>query len=161
MLAQLVQVAQREPEERKLRLIANLYANIAFRDDVDRAMARLFVRTAEQLSYRQLCLVSVFMNRAAYHLRTNDYSGGEEQPAIDTVSSLGGVLEEAYDLFTRCLLDGTDGAMGLRLDSHPTLIYICPAKMKVQGTGSWPYTLMELVALPRPDLDDLVALLSE
>jgi hypothetical protein len=72
-----------------------------------------------------------------------------------------GVLEEAYDLFTRGLLDGVDGAMGLRFDSHPSQIYICPAKMKVQGTGSWLYTLMGLATLPPNDLDVLVALLSE
>ena len=164
VLEQIVQAAQQEPEERKLPLMANLYASIAFREDVDRGMASLFVRTAEQLSYRQLCLLSVFMDRGAHHLRTSDYINAgdrEQEPAIDLASRLGGVLEEAYDLFTRGLLDGVDGAMGLRLDSHPSQIYICPAKMKVQGTGSWLYTLMGLAKLPPNDLDELVALLSE
>ena len=164
VLEQIVQAAQQEPEERKLPLMANLYASIAFREDVDRGMASLFVRTAEQLSYRQLCLLSVFMDRGTHHLRTSDYINAgdrEQEPAIDLASRLGGVLEEAYDLFTRGLLDGVDGAMGLRLDSHPSQIYICPAKMKVQGTGSWLYTLMVLAKLPPNDLDELVALLSE
>jgi hypothetical protein len=163
VLEQIVQAAQQEPEERKLPFMANLYASIAFRDDLDRGMATLFVRTAEQLSYRQLCLISVFMTRAAHALRGTDYvhvGDGVAWPAIDLASPLGGVLEESYDLFTRGLLDGTDGAMGLRLDSHPSQTYICPAKMMVQGTGVWLYTLMELGTLPRPDLDDLVALLS-
>ena len=164
VLEQIVQAAQQEPEERKLPVMANLYASIAFREDVDRGMASLFVRTAEQLSYRQLCLLSVFMDRGAHHLRTSDYINAgdrEQEPAIDLASRLGGVLEEAYDLFTRGLLDGVDGAMGLRLDSHPSQIYICPAKMKVQGTGSWLYTLMRLDQLPGQDLDPLIALLSK
>ena len=164
VLEQIVQAAQQEPEERKVPVMANLYANIAFREDVDRAMASLFVRTAEQLSYRQLCLLSVFMDRGSHHLRTSDYINAgdrEQESAIDLASRLGGVLEEAYDLFTRGLLDGVDGAMGLRLDSHPSPIYICPAKMKVQGTGSWLYALMGLATLPPNDLDELVELLSE
>src|SRR5665811_2409638 len=45
VLEQIVQAAQQEPEERKLPLMANLYASIAFREDVDRGMASLFVRT--------------------------------------------------------------------------------------------------------------------
>lgn len=164
VLEQIVQAAQQESEERKLPLIANLYASIAFREDVDRGMANLLVRTAEQLSYRQLCLITVFMTRGVYHLRTSDYilvGDGELEPAIDLFSALGGVLEEAYDLFTRGLLAGTDGAMTGRLDSHLSQIYICPAKMKVQGTGSWLYTLMGLAKLPEQDLDPLVALLSK
>jgi hypothetical protein len=127
-------------------------------------MSGLFVRTAEQLSYRQLCLVSVFMNREAYHLRSSDYislADGELRPAVDLFSPIGGVLEEAYDLFTRGLLAGTDGAMTLRLGSHVSQIYICPAKMRVQGTGSWLYSLMELAGLPPHDVDDLKTLLSQ
>ncbi len=163
VLEQIVQAAQQEPEERKLPFMANLYASIAFRDDVDRGMATLFVRTAEQLSYRQLCLISVFMTRAAYALRATDYvhlGDGALEPAIDLASPLGGVLEEAYDLFTRGFLEGTDGAMTGRWDSHLSQIYICPAKMKVRGTGSWLYKLMRLDQLPVQDLDPLVALLS-
>jgi hypothetical protein len=163
VLERLVQAAQLEPEERKLPLIANLYASIAFREDVDRAMASLFVRTAEQLSYRQLCLISVFMTRAAYALRATDYvhvGDGVAWPAIDLASPLGGVLQESYDLFTRGLIDGTDGAMDGRLDSHTSLTDICPAKMMVQGTGVWLYDLMELGTLPQRELDDLVAQLS-
>ena len=40
----------REPEERKLALLAAMLANIAFREDVDRALAHTLTRTAEQLS---------------------------------------------------------------------------------------------------------------
>lgn len=164
VLEQILQAVQQESEERKLPFIANLYASIAFREDVDRGMANLLVRTAEQLSYRQLCLITVFMTRDANHLRTSDYihvGDGGLEPTIDLFSPLGGVLEEAYDLFTRGLLAGTDGAMTLRLGSHLSQIYICPAKMKVQGTGSWLYDLMGLAKLPEEDLDPLVALLSQ
>jgi hypothetical protein len=164
VLEQVLQAAQREPEERKLALMANLYASIAFRDDVDRGMATLCVRTAEQLSYRQLCLISVFMGREAYQLRTSDYiKVGDEGmgPAITLTSPLGGVLEEAYDLFNRGLLDGVDGAMVMRVGLHLSQIFVCPAKMKVQGTGSWLYTLMELGQLQAQELDPLISLLSE
>ena len=91
VLEQIMQAVQQESEERKLPFIASLYASIAFREDVDRGMANLLVRTAEQLSYRQLCLLSVFMDRGAHHLRTSDYINAgdrEQEPAMPRVVGL-------------------------------------------------------------------------
>jgi len=46
-----------------------MLANIAFREDVDRALAHTLTRTAEQLSYRQLCLLALFASPAVDGLR--------------------------------------------------------------------------------------------
>jgi hypothetical protein len=52
--------AQREYEERKLRFMASLLSGIAFDSSVDRSAAVALIRTAESLSYRQLCLLAVY-----------------------------------------------------------------------------------------------------
>ncbi len=49
-----VLAAQREAEEKKVRLYGNLLANLAFVQDVDREHANFLVRLGENLSYRQL-----------------------------------------------------------------------------------------------------------
>jgi hypothetical protein len=57
----IVLAAQREYEERKLQFYGNLIANIAFHSEVNRTQANLFIRQAERMSYRQLCLWSLFV----------------------------------------------------------------------------------------------------
>ena len=52
--------AQREHEEKKLRFYGNLLANLAFVSDIDRPYSHFLLKSAEALSYRQLCLLALF-----------------------------------------------------------------------------------------------------
>lgn len=58
-----IRAAQVEFEERKIPFQGYLIANILFHHEVDREQANLLMRLASELSYRQLCLLSLF-NRA-------------------------------------------------------------------------------------------------
>ena len=49
--------SQREPEEKKLPYMANLFANIAFDSTISSEMAHQVTKTAGELTYRQLCLL--------------------------------------------------------------------------------------------------------
>lgn len=51
--------AQREHEERKLPLLGELYASLAFVDSVDPAEAEYMLRVTQQLTYRQMCVLAV------------------------------------------------------------------------------------------------------
>lgn len=51
--------AQREYEERKIKYIANLYANIAFDDSISREMADRLLKISSELTYRQLIILSI------------------------------------------------------------------------------------------------------
>ncbi len=54
-----VLVAQRKCEERKLRFIARLNANIAFYDSVSRLSANQLLKLASELTYRQILILRV------------------------------------------------------------------------------------------------------
>jgi hypothetical protein len=51
--------AQREHEERKIPYYANLIANLPFAPSIDRYTANVLLRTAQELTYRQLCLLAL------------------------------------------------------------------------------------------------------
>lgn len=48
-----------EPQEKKLRYVANIFANTAFRKDISASDAYYLVQISEELTYRQLCLISL------------------------------------------------------------------------------------------------------
>lgn len=138
--------AQREHEERKIPFYANLLANIVFRTDIDRFQANLLIRTAQRLSYRQLCLLTLFSVSTPLILRAQMYSG--EIP--DNVVS---VLQEIYDLYLQSLV---------QCSSHGLLHLgqIVPAKMNAWGTGEILVHLMELNSISSVDLERSAELLS-
>lgn len=61
-----VLASQREYQEKKILFYGNLLANIAFHPEISRAQANLLIRLAEQLSYRQLCLLNLFAKNIPY-----------------------------------------------------------------------------------------------
>lgn len=50
-------VAQKEYEERKIKYIANLYANIAFDENISREIADRLIKISSELTYRQLMIL--------------------------------------------------------------------------------------------------------
>jgi len=79
---------------------------------------------------------------------------------VDLQSPLGALLTETYDLFAKGLIEGADGVMDSRWDSHASMLDIHPRKMRVQGISGWLVDLMELASLPTSELEPLVSLLS-
>lgn len=143
--------AQREPQEQKLRFFGNLVANIAFHSEIDRARANYLVALAENLSYRQLCLLRVFaLNEArAVSLRTSDFR--DELPLQDEDVV---ILQEIYSLYNQGLLyPGGKAVLGV--------INIVPANMFLQGVAATLHNLMELHRLENIDVLRLVALLQQ
>ena len=65
--------AQRESEEKKIPFMANLLSNVAFDTSVSGQMAHQIVKSVESLTYRQLCLLSLFSGLVEFSLRKNDY----------------------------------------------------------------------------------------
>ncbi len=141
--------AQREAEEKKLPYMANLLSNVAFEATVSGQMAHQIVKTAEALTYRQLCLLFLFSGFVTAPLRSADYRNAGSFPP-----ELMQVLYECYDLYNRGLVSvGGEVAFG------PTDIK--PAVMRTQGLGAFIYNLMELGKIPHNDLVPLVNELSK
>ena len=65
--------AQKSYEERKVKYISYFCANLIFENKWDRHFANLLLRLAEELSYRQFCLLSIYFEKDRFGLKdTND-----------------------------------------------------------------------------------------
>lgn len=98
--------AQREHEERKVRFEGYLFANIAFRSDIDRGQANSLINMARVLTFRQLCLLHLFQNDPTpfVHGRSRfDPMGIPDQAG--TVTS---IIHDIFDLDLRGLIGGHD-----------------------------------------------------
>jgi len=149
-----VLAAQREAEEKKVRLLGNLLANLAFEEDVDREQASLLVKLGEDLAYRQLCLLALFAQNTIvgggnnrFGLRASDYRASESDGM-----GLIMVLQDAYALYQRGLVGNGGTAMIAVTDANPS-------QMMPVGAAFSLFNLMELWTLPDDDLNGLIRLL--
>ena len=135
--------AQREPEEKKLAYMAHLLANIAFDSRVSAAMAHQITKAAEQLTYRQLCMLKLASVAGHLTLREADYRN-HGAFSMDLYE----VLYELQELHRReYLVSGSGGNLGL------TDIY--PAAMTLQALGGDIFRLMHLRSIPTEEIEPI------
>jgi hypothetical protein len=137
--------AQREHEERKLKFYSNLLANIAFRNDIDRALANALVKQAERMSYRQLCLLALFgqterSDNLIRHITKND------------ITKLV-IVEELYNLFQQGIFK-RPAANTPDVDAAIEHVMI-----EVTALGAVMYDLMELQGVSKEELSQITELL--
>ena len=137
--------SQREAEEKKLPYMAHLLANLAFTRQVNASMAHMIIKNAEQLSFRQLCILQVADENDLFHLKESDF---RNERSFDFELSL--VLCECMDLYNRVWIDFGDNSV-----LSPK--QITPAKMRPVGLGQIAQQLMQLRLIPDQDLLDVVA----
>jgi hypothetical protein len=136
--------SQREPEERKLPYMASLLANIAFDDSVSGPFAHQLTKAAEELTYRQFCLLKVAAARDKLGLRNADYRG---QGSFRR--ELYQILYECHDLYQRGFI-----SLGGEVAFGPTDVH--PARMTPQGLGADLYNLLGLAWIADVDVAPLV-----
>jgi hypothetical protein len=143
--------AQREHEERKLPYYANLLANLPFEPAIDRYTANLLLRTAQELSYRQLCLLALVAKKDQ-HILPN-----KSRPADGISWGAWSVKEELDDLGygKREMVMAAHHGPGL-----PTNIGV-PADLALRTAGTALYELMGLAEIPDSELYKLSALLRD
>ncbi len=151
-----VLAAQREAEEKKVRLYGNLLANLAFAQDIDRSQANFLIRLGEDLSYRQLCLLSLFAQNTLL-LGGNNRLGLRESDYRDDTGRLNSLdlivlLQETYDLYQRGIVGNGGSAMISIADAKP-------GRMSPAGAAVNLYNLMEMWIIPPEDLNVLIRLL--
>ena len=137
--------SQREPEEKKIPYMGHLLSSVAFDTEIGPHMAHQITKAAEQLTYRQLCLLKLSVVKDSFGLRAEDYrKEGQFQKGLYQI------LYECLDLYHRGFLNfGGEVAFG------PT--DIAPGKMTVQGLGADIFNLMKLGLIPNEDLLPIVA----
>ena len=136
--------SQREPEEKKLPYMGHLLSNIAFEPLISAQMAHQIIKVAEQLTYRQLCILQLAVVKQEFGLRNGDYRA---QGSFS--KELYQVLYECLDLYHRGLVNfGGEVAFG------PT--DVAPGKMTVQALGADLYNFMRLATIPKGELASVV-----
>ncbi|MEQ8747365.1 hypothetical protein [Pyruvatibacter sp.] len=140
---------QREAEEQKIPYMAFLIANLAFEPEISTGLAHQIVKTAEQLTYRQLCILKIAALNSQYGLRQSDYRGhGNFEKALYEL------LYECIDLYSRSLISfNGEAAFG------PTDVK--PGSMTTQGIGQDLFNQMGLATIPQTDLDPIIVELSK
>lgn len=140
---------QREAEERKIPYMAFLIGNISFDGQISSGLAHQLVRAAEDLTYRQLCVLKIAALHNNYSLREADYRGQESFQ-----KSLYEVLYECVDLYNRSLI-----AFGGSVAFGPTDVK--PSNMSIQGIGADLFNQMGLATIPQADLDPILSQISK
>lgn len=148
--------AQREHEEKKLPYLANLTANLAFSEEIGRGDANLLLRIANGLSYRQLCLLTLFGRKDAFPpMRDGTFDADfAANPRREDLIELTGLLTEADNLMTADLIQQPERFMGALVGRGLT-----PASVDLLAWGGILYELMGLADMPREELEPLATLL--
>ena len=69
---------QREPQEKKILYMGYLKASIAFDSNVSADMGHQLIKVAEELTYRQFCILKLVVVKNRFGLRSQDYQNREE-----------------------------------------------------------------------------------
>lgn len=62
--------AKNENQEKKIKYLGNLFANLAFREDTPVSVANFLLKTAEELSYRQFCFLALLNQRGVLNIES-------------------------------------------------------------------------------------------
>jgi hypothetical protein len=141
--------AQREHEEKKVKFEGNFFANIVYYPSVDKTKANFLLRLARELSYTQLCIVALLVQKDRLHLRDTSYRNIERLYDFNLL----GLLQEIYNLYSQGLLFVDEIALAGPVD-------VVPAKMVAQGPIKELYVLMGLDEIEQTDINRIAEQLS-
>ncbi len=145
--------AQREPEDKKIEYMGHLFASIAFNPEISVQMAHQLIKVAEQLTYRQLCILKLCDVKDKYNLRDKDYRDQD----VDK-KDLYQVLYECAELDNKQYINSRGKAdlhgrefadFGATIDGLTRAI---PSGMSLQGIGKDLFNLMKLSLIPCRDI---------
>lgn len=144
----IARTVQCDPEEKKLQYMGRMYCNLAFAPEFSPQMAHQMIKAAEQMTYRQFCLLRVFGDDAIRSaLRATDFRNQGEFPI-----ELRQVLYECFELAKRYYIVSDSYILGVT--------DLCPRNTKTQGLGADLFNAMELHAVPKDHLLPMVRLLN-
>ncbi|MDE0013126.1 MAG: hypothetical protein OXU36_18420 [Candidatus Poribacteria bacterium] len=137
---------QREPQEKKIPYMGYLLASIAFDSNISVDMGHQLIKAAEELTYRQLCILKLAVVKDRFDLRSEDYQNHQKFS-----KELYQVLHECHDL---CLKSYLDYKIPLTFSGQITIGYmnIQPSRMTIYGIGEDLFNLMKLSSIPDDDL---------
>ena len=151
---------QREPEEKKIPYMALLYSSIPFDPDISVSYANQLIKIAEQLTFRQLCILKLCNVKDTFDLRDDDY----REENVDN-RELNQILYECAELDNNQFINSRGkadlhakefGDFGATIDGLTRTI---PSRMSLQGIGADLFNLMKLALIPDKDIDPIAEVL--
>ncbi len=149
-----LQKAKNEHEEKKVRLLGNFFSNVLFSEEISLAEANQLLRLAEDLTYRQLCLLALVCRQTELKklpLRTSDYRGDRSVPL--PVQS---VLQEIFPLHGRGLA-GCVNETRTTFDALLGWTDINPSGLIPTPFGVHVFVVLGLGHIPHADLEASIA----
>jgi hypothetical protein len=117
-------IGQRSYEEKKLRFLGNLYANIVSDPSIDTAKANFYLKIADSLTYRQYCLLFFFatlQNKVATIKKPDlvaEILGLESQGFISLETMMGGYGSDYPLLLTNLTVNSLTNTMSALMELH-------------------------------------------
>ena len=144
---------QREPEEKKIPYMGYLFSSVVFDAEVSTQLAHQIAKVAEQLTYRQLCILKLAAAKDEYELRDRDYRDHD-----DFRIELTQILYECAELYDRQYINFR-GEPNLHTREYSDfgatiagLTNAIPSRMTLQGMGEHLYDVMMLSRIPEGDI---------
>ena len=141
---------QREPEEKKVQYMGYLFSSIAFDSQISVHMAHQLVKAAEQLTYRQLCILKLSVVKDRFGLRDKNY---REHGTF--TKELHQVLYECGDLYNREYIHFGENALTFQENVLSRVMSVKPSGMTLQGIGEDLFNLMKLFLIPDQDINPI------
>ena len=139
--------AQREPEEKKIQYMGYLYGSLPFNPRISVHMAHQLIKAAEQLTYRQLCILKLCAVKGDYGLRDNNY-----RQSAYIKEDLYEVLYECADLHNKEYIHSGLDTPTFEPNVLSRLRSVKPSGIAFQRIGSCLYSLMKLSLIPDEDI---------
>jgi hypothetical protein len=141
-------------EEKKVRLLGIMYAQLAFRIEVSAPTANHLLSLASRLTYRQLVVMAIAHDdENRQRLRDGGYRG--DPASLDRLGAEGAaLLIEIYDIYQRGLLSDAGGSAWISVAD------VNPRGMRLQGSANTLAVLMGLATIPAEDREPIYAMLA-
>lgn len=134
---------QREPEEKKIKYIANMLASFSFNSQYTVTLAHQMVKTAELLTYRQLVILKLAVIKDVFNLREEDYRGGYSFTPEHIE-----LLHEIHDMYFKGLIHFNPDALLGQTDIKPKNLQLSPL-------GANLYNAMSLQQIPNFEVSNI------
>ena len=121
---------QREPEEKKIRYMAYLLSSTAFDPQISVHVAHQLVKAAEQLTYRQLCILKLSVVKGNFGLRDKNY---REHGTFK--KELHQVLYECGDLYNREYIHFGENALTFQANVLSRVMSVKPMRYDSPRNG--------------------------
>lgn len=150
ILENVILKCQREPEEKKIRYIPKVYVNTVFEQEISADLSHKIIKSAEQLTYQQLCILSMVGRREST----------EEFPTtfqVDFSLELSKLLHDCFELVTNGYIQG---GLSLTFSGQlPRYETLNPHTMHLENIGIAIFNLMNLHDIPDDDIEPIAKLL--